>query len=158
YLAAHAVPALILSLLVGPWTGLTTAASLAATWLAMWFMGAVGLCCSVRSRSSGRSLLGVLAFAYVGGFFLLYRLSLPLAGGLCLLTVVMLWLAGRAWGTPLVQPFLGCGNNFLVLAYTVFMAVFLWLAGGLMKRAQRQIAHQERVPPRREKGRPKGKR
>jgi hypothetical protein len=49
---------------------LIVAVSLGVTWLAMYFLGAVGLYWSARSQSSWRSLVGTLALGYAGGFAL----------------------------------------------------------------------------------------
>ncbi len=68
YLFACAVPALALSVLGGFWAVFWSALGLAVTWLAMRYLGAAGIWCSGRSKSSWRSLLGTLGFGYVGAF------------------------------------------------------------------------------------------
>jgi hypothetical protein len=63
YLKAFVVPALILAAL----NGLAAFAIVGLGWLIAWvlayFMAAAGIYCSVRSETSWRSLLGVLAFS-----------------------------------------------------------------------------------------------
>src|SRR5439155_19378600 len=67
YLIAYAVPALGFALLGGPGALFWVVIWLAVTFLAMYFVGAAGLWCSVRSKSSWRSLVGTLGIGYVGG-------------------------------------------------------------------------------------------
>jgi ABC-type Na+ efflux pump permease subunit len=75
YLLAYAIPAVCLSILGGLWAFLSTWLWLAATWLAMYYIGAAGIWCSVRSKGSWRALLGTLAFGYLCGA-ILYAFSL----------------------------------------------------------------------------------
>ena len=76
YLLAYAVPAVLLSALGGIGSLGWTVLWLAVTVLAMYFMGAAGLWCSARSKTSWRSLLGTMALGYVGGF-VLYGVAVP---------------------------------------------------------------------------------
>ncbi len=76
YLLAYAAPAVLLSALGGWWALFWTVAWLAVTVLAMYFMGAAGVWCSARSKTSWRSLLGTLGLGYVVGA------GLYLVGGL----------------------------------------------------------------------------
>lgn len=70
YLGAYAGPAVLLSLLGGPLSVFWTVIWLPVTWLALFYAGATGIWCSVRSKSSWRSLLGTLGFCYLGGLIL----------------------------------------------------------------------------------------
>lgn len=70
FLAAYAIPAMFLALVGGPAAWIWTVLWLPVTWLAMYYVGAAGIWCSVRSKSSWRSLLGTLGFCYVGGFII----------------------------------------------------------------------------------------
>src|SRR5262249_44731577 len=64
YLLAYAVPALVIGVL-GGWEALFwTILLLGVTWLALAFVGAAGLWCSVRAKSSWRSLLGTVLIGY----------------------------------------------------------------------------------------------
>src|SRR5262245_61229808 len=76
YLLAYAVPALGFAAIAGPTAFFWTALWLAVTWLAMYFIGATGIWCSVRSRGSWRSLLWTLGIGYVGGAFV-YIITSP---------------------------------------------------------------------------------
>jgi ABC-type transport system involved in multi-copper enzyme maturation permease subunit len=84
YLLAYALPALGFAALAGIGTGdnnhggpvlkpmaiFWTLSWLVTTWLAMYYVGAAGIWCSQRSKSSWRSLVGTLGLCYVGGFVL----------------------------------------------------------------------------------------
>src|SRR5262249_37452172 len=125
YLLAYAVPALLLSLLGGPkavfWTGIW----LAVTWLAMFFVGAAGLWCSVRSKSSWRSLLGTLGFSYLGGF-LLWLVTSPATFILALIIVLILMLVDKLLKTNITGGLGACGTVYLE---AVYVASCLVLAG-----------------------------
>lgn len=83
YVLAYAVPALAFAVLGGPMALFWTLAWLATTWLAMYYVGAAGIWCSTRSKSSWRSLVGTLGFCYVGGFFIY--------GPLMLIVMILAW-------------------------------------------------------------------
>jgi ABC-type transport system involved in multi-copper enzyme maturation permease subunit len=68
YLLSYALPALAFAALGGPMALFWTLSWLATTWLAMYYVGAAGIWCSQRSKSSWRSLVGTLGLCYVGGF------------------------------------------------------------------------------------------
>jgi ABC-type transport system involved in multi-copper enzyme maturation permease subunit len=68
YIIAYALPALAFAALGGPMAIFWTVSWLATTWLAMYYVGAAGIWCSQRSKSSWRSLVGTLGLCYVGGF------------------------------------------------------------------------------------------
>jgi ABC-type transport system involved in multi-copper enzyme maturation permease subunit len=67
YLVAYAIPALALSVLGNFGSVFWVVLLLATTLLAIYFLGAAGLRCSVRAKTSWRSLLGTLGIGYVGG-------------------------------------------------------------------------------------------
>jgi ABC-type transport system involved in multi-copper enzyme maturation permease subunit len=90
YLLAYAVPALAFSTLSGLPAVLFTLLWLGVTWLAMYFVGASGLWCSVRAKNSWRSLLSTLGIAYVGGFLLFCVIFVPSCFLSCL---IMMFLA-----------------------------------------------------------------
>jgi ABC-type transport system involved in multi-copper enzyme maturation permease subunit len=69
YLIAYAIPTILFSMLGGPMALTWTLIWLATTWLAMYYVGAAGIWCSTKSKSSWRSLVGTLGLCYVGGFF-----------------------------------------------------------------------------------------
>src|SRR5439155_21686788 len=66
YLIAYAVPALAFSIIGGIGPTFWTVMWLGVTLLGMAFVGAAGLWCSVRSKSSWRSLLTTLGITYLG--------------------------------------------------------------------------------------------
>src|SRR5262249_23012105 len=67
YLLAYAVPAVLLSAVGGIGSLGWTVLLLALMVPDMYCMGAVGLWCSARSKTSWRALLGTLAVRYLGG-------------------------------------------------------------------------------------------
>src|SRR5439155_21955289 len=69
------------------------------TLVAMAFVGAAGLWCSVRSKSSWRSLLSTLGITYVGGFILFCVLS-PIIGIVSFLIVIVLMMVLTLAGMP----------------------------------------------------------
>jgi hypothetical protein len=56
----------LVALVSGLDVAVIAAAGLAVSWLAMYFLGSVGLWCSARSKSSWRSLLGTVVVGYAG--------------------------------------------------------------------------------------------
>ena len=108
YLLAYAVPAVLLSALGGGGSLGWTVLWLAVTVLAMYFMGAAGLWCSVRSKTSWRSLLGTMALGYLGGL-LLYLITSPFVGLLALLVILMLWLVDSWLKTGFAASAEACG-------------------------------------------------
>ena len=76
YLRVYAVPAALLSIIGGVASLFWILITLAVALLAMYFIGAAGIWCSVRSKSSWRSLLGTLGFGYLGAF-LMFLISSP---------------------------------------------------------------------------------
>jgi ABC-type transport system involved in multi-copper enzyme maturation permease subunit len=75
YLIAYAIPAVSLALLAGPASFFWTLLWLGVTVLAIFYVAAAGIWCSVRAKSSWQSLLNTLAFTYLGGFILACVLS-----------------------------------------------------------------------------------
>jgi hypothetical protein len=88
-LLVYAVPALVLSLLGGFQAFFWTTLLLAVTLLAMWYVGAAGIFCSVRSRNSWRALLATVGFGYVGGF-VVYACTSPVIMVVCIIIYVIL--------------------------------------------------------------------
>jgi ABC-type transport system involved in multi-copper enzyme maturation permease subunit len=89
YLLAYAVPAVMLSSLGGVASVFFTVLWLGVTWLAMYFVGAAGLWCSVRSKTSWRSLLSTLGISYIGGFILFCVVVFPAFILMCFITLVL---------------------------------------------------------------------
>jgi hypothetical protein len=148
YLLAYAAPALLLSLVGGPkalfWTGLW----LGVAWLAMFYVGAAGLWCSVRSKSSWRSLLGTLGFSYVGGF-LLWLVTSPATFILALIIVLLLMLVDNLLKTNITGGLGACGSVYLEAVYVasclVLAGLFFGLAWYFIKDAEKRVADRERT-------------
>jgi ABC-type transport system involved in multi-copper enzyme maturation permease subunit len=92
YLLAYAIPALTLAGIGGLGGFLWTLLWLGVTLLGMTFVGAAGLWCSVRSKSSWRSLLGTLGITYVGTF-LLFCVASPVLWIIAFILMLLLVLA-----------------------------------------------------------------
>jgi hypothetical protein len=148
YLVAYAAPALAISSLSGPLGFLYTLLWLGATVLAMYFIGAAGLWCSVRAPNSWRSLLNTTLLGYLGGLAI-YTVTSPLifllAGMLLLLLVLVDYLAG----TALAELAYRNGTNFFrvfAISSAIALAVtFYLLSRTFLYRTQRHIADRERV-------------
>lgn len=144
YLLMYAIPMLFLSLLGGPGTVILFLVSLGVTWLAMFYTGATGLWCSARSTSSWRSLLGTLAYAYLGGFVVLVALTPILMMVWMLLTLFVLLLeqllfgtASGAWSANL--------SAILLAGYITVALAFLAGSWFFLKEAEKRVADYDRA-------------
>jgi ABC-type transport system involved in multi-copper enzyme maturation permease subunit len=149
YLAAYALPALALAALGGMGAACWTLLWLAVTWLALFYVGAAGLWCSVRSRGSWRSLLGTLALTYLGGFAL-YCVTSMLAGIVAMLLFLILFLLETLLGdslAPRVVPRLsGITSNGYAVAFCITLAgIFILLAWTLLRSAEYRVSILERT-------------
>jgi ABC-type transport system involved in multi-copper enzyme maturation permease subunit len=148
YLLAYAAAALLLSLLGGPKALFWTSLWLAVTWLAMFYIGAAGLWCSVRSKSSWRSLLGTLGFGYLGAF-LLWVVASPATLILAFFIVVFLMLIDNLLGTNITRGLGPCSKVFweavLPASCLVLAGVFFGLAWYFIKDAEKRVADRERT-------------
>lgn len=146
YLLAYALPAVGLSLLGGWQATFWAILLLGVTWLAMAFIGAAGLWCSVRAKSSWRSLMGTVLIGYGGGFLLLV-IAFPVA----LLAFVVIW------GTLAIIDVLS-GNqlslatwwqtifNFYTLGvYLALVLGFIGTAWFFIVDAEKYVADRERI-------------
>jgi len=146
YLLAYAVPALVFAL-VGGWEALFwTVLLLGVAWLAMAFVGAAGLWCSVRAKSSWRSLMGTVLIGYGGGFFLL-GVAFPVAGIAFLVIFATLaiidWLSGNpnglaTWWQKTFDFYTLCVCLALILGFVGMTWFFL-------ADAQKYVADRERI-------------
>jgi ABC-type transport system involved in multi-copper enzyme maturation permease subunit len=148
YLLAYAAPAVTLSVLGGPLALFWTLLWLAVTVLAMYFVGAAGLWCSVRAKNSWRALLGTLGLAYLGGTGI-YLITSPLMIILALLLVLGLYFVDLLTGTHMADLAVRNFQSFLQLfwaASSVGLALIFWLMARLfLNRAQRWVADRERT-------------
>ena len=148
YLRAYAVPAVLLSLFGGGFAVLWTLVWLAVTWLAMYYVGAAGLWCSTRSKSSWRSLLGTLGFSYVGGFviwvctspFIAFAALLVVLALMALDSLLQVSTAGSA-----LSFFASYWTAFLIASCLVLAGVFFGVARYLIGAAEKRVANLERT-------------
>jgi ABC-type transport system involved in multi-copper enzyme maturation permease subunit len=126
----------------------SVAVGLVVTWLAMHFLGAVGLYCSAKSRSSWRSLLATLAAGYAGGFGLGCVTSpIGCIGG------VVLSIIASAIKEAISGPSFGRGMpfqyfDFMPVFYPVGIAIIFWLvARSIVIAAETTVAKADRIAP-----------
>lgn len=148
YLLAYAAPAITFSALAGPYGLVVTLTWLAATGMAMYFMGACGLWCSVRSGSSWRSLLMTKLIGFGGGLVVLV-LSAPGIAAVVGILLLMLFFVDVVLNTNLfsvsVQD-IDYTKRVIWIAAAGCLAVAWWfLARLFLYRAQRWIADRERT-------------
>jgi ABC-type transport system involved in multi-copper enzyme maturation permease subunit len=128
-------------------TTVIVAAFVAATWLAMYFIGAVGLYCSAWARSSWRSLLGTIAFGYAGGFAL-FCVASPVG---CLAGVILSLVAAVIREAVGVTRSRATETFFWELwpyFYVVGTAVVFWLvARAILSAAMTMVAKSDRIAP-----------
>ncbi|HEY1376579.1 MAG TPA: ABC transporter permease subunit [Gemmataceae bacterium] len=124
------------------------AIGLGVTWLTMYFLGAVGLYCSAKSRSSWRSLLGTVVLGYLGGSAL-FCVSFPVS---CIFTLLLAVVAAVL--NELIRGTGGQYGPFAALEalagvfYTAGAAVVLGLvARSVVLAAENAVAKFDRIPP-----------
>jgi ABC-type transport system involved in multi-copper enzyme maturation permease subunit len=146
YLLAYGAPAVTLSVLGGPLALTFTVLWLAATVLAMYFIGAAGLWCSVRASTSWRSLLHTLVVGYLGGLCI-YAVTSPVILIFSFLVLLFLVLIDQFLGSTLA-PVAWKSGFFRVFNLVTSMGLVLgfWLiARWYLNRAQRWIADRDRT-------------
>lgn len=147
YLIAYAVPAFLLSIVGGFLAECWTILGIAVTALSMYYMGAAGIWCSVRSKSSWRSLLGTLGFGYVGGA-LLYALTSPAILLIAGIIYLFLQLADQVYSTNFTGAIGGFGTfaNALFIASCLALAAVFFLASRLfLNFAEKRVSDRERI-------------
>jgi ABC-type Na+ efflux pump permease subunit len=148
YLLAYAAPAVALSALGGPLAFFWTVLWLGVTVLAMYYVGAAGLWCSVRSRNSWRSLLGTLAAGYLGGLAL-YVLTSPAWAVLGVFVALTLQAVDRTWGTQtaaLVPGVMASVETPALIASSAALAGIFWLMARTFRaHARRWVADRDRT-------------
>jgi ABC-type transport system involved in multi-copper enzyme maturation permease subunit len=149
YLLAYAAPAVLLSVFGGLLALFWTVLWLAVTVLGVYFIGATGLWCSVKSKNSWRALLSTVVIGYVGGAFL-YMLTSPLIVILAFILQVVRSLA-QTYGTPTAAATVNTWSlpalqtPFLIASSVALAAIFWLWARILLARSQRWIADRERT-------------
>ena len=148
FVAAFAIPTLALSILGGFLAFFWTLLILSITPLAMYYVGAAGIYCSVTSANSVRSFLWTLAYGYVGAQVLYGLTSLLTA---VLTGIVLMFLRAfderYGWRFQLITADEGGQLGAAVLigsCLTMALALFL-AAHDFLKRAERRLADRERV-------------
>jgi hypothetical protein len=148
YLLAYALPALGFSALGGPGALFWTLSWLGTTWLAMYYVGAAGIWCSQRSKSSWRSLVGTLALCYVGGFVIYAPLMLIVAilayFVLLLLMLIDMYLKLGAAGN-FVAFFGYYVTAFYLTMCVALAALFFGLAKFFLRDAENRVGATERT-------------
>jgi ABC-type transport system involved in multi-copper enzyme maturation permease subunit len=148
YLAAYAVPAVLLSLLGGPVAVFWTVLWLGVTVLAMYYLGAAGLWSSAGSKGSWRSLLSTIGWGYLGGFVIYLVLS-PVIAIVAGVIYVILAIIDVRYGTTLAPNSPGGIANFrdaFLIATCLGLVILFWLVARLFLRsAQNWIANRERT-------------
>jgi ABC-type transport system involved in multi-copper enzyme maturation permease subunit len=148
YLLAYAAPAVVLSVFGGLLALFWVLVWLAVTVLAMYFIGATALWCSVRSKNSWRALLSTLCFGYLGGA-VIYLMTSPAIILIAVLIFIVLQIVDWVLQT---QTFTAVGvgmfrylTHFFV-ASCIGLALIFWLMARLfLTWAQRWIADRERT-------------
>ena len=149
YLIAYAVPALALSLISGLMSFFWVAIWLGVTFLAMYFIGATGLRCSVRAKNSWRSLLGTLGIGYVGGF-IVFAMTSPIVLILALILMLGMQLIDQFFNTSLLASATGGGFTRFFLTFKIASCLGLALICWLMSKfflhdTQKWVAERERT-------------
>jgi ABC-type transport system involved in multi-copper enzyme maturation permease subunit len=148
YLLAYAAPAALLAALGGPLSVFWVLVWLAVTALAMYFVGAAGMWCSVRSANSWQSLLKTLGWGYLAGAAV-YVATSPVILVLAVIVLLVVLVADRVFGTSLasgVVRVFGIPVPVLVTASCLSLAAVFWLLSRLfLKWAERWVADRERT-------------
>ncbi len=149
YLLAYAIPAFAFAVLGGFFAALWTVLGLGVTVLAMYYVGAAGLWCSVRSKSSWRSLLGTLGFGYVGGV-LLYLVTSPIMFIIAGIIYIFLKLADELYTNSFTR--VASGVTFAEWYYAVFIAscvalvIVFWVTSRIfLSQAEKRVSDRERI-------------
>jgi hypothetical protein len=146
YLLAYAIPAVFFSLLGGALAFIWTVVLLLVTYLGMAFMGAAGLWCSVRFKTSWGSLLVTLMIGYLGGFTL-WGLAFPVALILFGLIMLSLWIVDLLINnqTHLASMFGSTAVVFFLGTYVALLGGFLLMVKVFLGTAQKYVADRERI-------------
>jgi ABC-type transport system involved in multi-copper enzyme maturation permease subunit len=153
YLAAYALPALLCALVGGVAAVLLTLLALGVTWLALFFVGATGLWCSVYSKNSWRSLLSTLGISYIGGFILFIFLTIPgcILGVFIMLALMLIDEVLKKVGLPGTftaggMGGLGAFHNGVSIAVSLLLAAcFVGIAWWFLRQAEYRVSVLERT-------------
>ncbi len=148
YLLAYAIPIIPLAALGGREAIFWTILFLGVTVLAIYFMGAAGMRCSVRATTSWRSLLGTLGIGYVGGT-LVFLVTSPVLLIIAVFILLGIMALDNLIGTSLFPGTAGGMTLFFIsfeIATCIGLALCFWgLAWFFLSDAQRWVADRERT-------------
>jgi ABC-type transport system involved in multi-copper enzyme maturation permease subunit len=133
YMAGYLLPALAASLIVGPLAFVWTLYWWLATWVVLYFLGAIGIQASAGTSNSWRSLLKTITTA--GGILLgrWFLVLMPVAG--CLNPLAFWW----------VRPFVGF-DVLLWLGLSTFLLAVLFAKTEQILQQAEQTIETERIP------------
>jgi ABC-type transport system involved in multi-copper enzyme maturation permease subunit len=140
---------------IGGWTLAAAGICILVTWLAMYFLGAVGMYCSARFGSSWRSLLATVVYGYVGGT-VVGCVGMPLGCIGTLMLSVFFDLVERTLGAVAGPPAVGAiglraggwSNSLWTPVMALGSACLLWVTARLfLSSAETQVGHRDRFLP-----------
>jgi hypothetical protein len=141
---AYAVPALALSFIGGPAAVFWVVLLLAVNVLAGYFMGATGIRCSVRAKTSWRSLLGTLGIGYVGGA-IAFLVTSPVTLIIAAFIFLGLKIIEQYLGTAVGPGFAQFWTAFLISACIGLALLFWGMSWFFIADAQKWVADRERT-------------
>jgi hypothetical protein len=148
YLLAYAATAIVFSVFGGVLALFWTVIWLSVTVLAMYFVGAAGLFCSARSKTSWRSLLGTVAWAYLGGLLIFLVVS-PITGLVSLILILILAIIDIFLQTgiaALAFRNMAVYQQIFLVSSCIALAVICWVMSRFfLTWAQRWVADRERT-------------
>jgi len=144
YLAAYALPALALSVLGGLGAFFWTSLWLGVTILALAYVGSAGLWCSVRAKSSWRSLLSTLGLTYLGGIAL-YCMTMPVILLLWAILAIMVAFVERWVGISMLGTFSGWFDAYYLAVCLTLAGAFVFLTWRLLASAEYRVGLLERI-------------
>lgn len=148
YVLAYTAAALPLAVLAGPAQVVILLIGLAATALASFFFGAAGLWCSVRSKTSWRSLVLTLAIGYVGGTVVMLPTSWFI-GMFAMILITILVALDQTYQLGIGPTSTTGATLYLIAFYGATIAAmalsFLLLARWMLRDATAWVANRERT-------------
>src|SRR5262249_44012997 len=128
-----------------------TVLCLVVTALAMFYMGAAGIWCSVRCSTSWRALLATMGLGYLGGLAL-WVVTVPITLIVAIFVYLMLEALAAAdtlLGTSVASTFKAATRNQTLIGFIasclVLAGVFLGVPWYLIKRAESHVGFMERI-------------
>jgi ABC-type transport system involved in multi-copper enzyme maturation permease subunit len=147
YVLAYAIAVIPLAVLGGGAALFWTLLLLGVTILAIYFMGAAGMRCSVRATTSWRSLLGTLGIGYLGGT-IVFLVTSPVLAAIAVIIWIAIALIENLVGMALFPGAKGPAVFFpaFKIATCIGLALCFWgMAWYFLADAQRWVADRERT-------------